>query len=161
MLGPSYSVRSKARSTKKQVGPGPVRCTECQKCSVHRVRKKFNNLATQAKSLHAQYKGDLVATGGGCTPEELPSCAAFIVERILPPVVLEGLDGGFESGVTAPIAEAVVEAVDYSLLDDRDMDMDVWGIVPAEVSVLTPIDTPDPAPTQRPSARKLSPKELF
>uniref|UniRef100_A0A914XIY7 C-type lectin domain-containing protein n=1 Tax=Plectus sambesii TaxID=2011161 RepID=A0A914XIY7_9BILA len=37
MLGPGYSVRSKARSTKKQVGPGSVRCTECQKCSVHRV----------------------------------------------------------------------------------------------------------------------------
>uniref|UniRef100_A0A914W6E1 Regulatory protein zeste n=1 Tax=Plectus sambesii TaxID=2011161 RepID=A0A914W6E1_9BILA len=99
------------------------------------VRKKFNNLATQAKSLHAQYKGDLVATGGGCPPEELPSWAAFIVERILPPVILEGLDGGFES------------------------DMDVWGIVPAEVSVSTPSDTP--APSQRPGARKLSPKEVL
>uniref|UniRef100_A0A914VES8 Uncharacterized protein n=1 Tax=Plectus sambesii TaxID=2011161 RepID=A0A914VES8_9BILA len=71
----------------------------------------------------------------------------------------EGLDGGFKLGVTAPIPEAVVEAVDYLQIDDREMDMDVWGIVPAEVALSTPIDTPDPAPSQRPSARKLSLKE--
>uniref|UniRef100_A0A914VUR7 Regulatory protein zeste n=1 Tax=Plectus sambesii TaxID=2011161 RepID=A0A914VUR7_9BILA len=125
------------------------------------VRKKFNNLAMQAKSLHAQYKGDLMATGGGCLPEELPSWAAFIVKRILPLVVLEGLDGGFESGVAAPIPEAIVEAVDYLHIDDREMDMDIWGIVPAEVALSTPIDTSinTSAPSQRSSARKLSPKE--
>uniref|UniRef100_A0A914UX53 Uncharacterized protein n=1 Tax=Plectus sambesii TaxID=2011161 RepID=A0A914UX53_9BILA len=111
------------------------------------VHKKFNNLATQAKLLYAQYKGDLVATGGGCLPGEVPSGAAFIVKRILSPVVLEGLDGRFESGVTATIPKAIVEAIDYSQIDDREMDMNVWGIVPAEVLVLTPIDTPDPAPT--------------
>ena len=67
-----------------------------------------------------------MATGGGCPLEELPSWAAFIVERIWPPVVLEGLEGEFESGVTAPIAEAVTETVDYSLLDDKDMGMHLF-----------------------------------
>uniref|UniRef100_A0A914UQR7 Uncharacterized protein n=1 Tax=Plectus sambesii TaxID=2011161 RepID=A0A914UQR7_9BILA len=99
------------------------------------VRKKFNNLATQVKSLHAQYKGDLVATDGGCPPNELPSWAAFIIDQIMP----------------QPFWKVSMD----------DSNMDVWGIVPIEMSLSMPIDTPInmSAPSQRSSAHKLSPKE--
>jgi hypothetical protein len=51
------------------------------------------------QTLHSEKKNYSRGTGGGNPPEELPFWAAFIIDHLLPSEILNGVEGGFESGV--------------------------------------------------------------
>uniref|UniRef100_A0A914W2N2 Regulatory protein zeste n=1 Tax=Plectus sambesii TaxID=2011161 RepID=A0A914W2N2_9BILA len=76
------------------------------------IRKKYCNLASEAKKLHTKQKANMLATGGGVVGpdvaarsyEELPFWARFILEEILPGVIVDGVEGGFESETNAAAA---------------------------------------------------------
>uniref|UniRef100_A0A914W3H8 Regulatory protein zeste n=1 Tax=Plectus sambesii TaxID=2011161 RepID=A0A914W3H8_9BILA len=86
------------------------------------IRKKYYNLASEAKKLHTKQKASMLATGGGVVDpdvaarsyEELPFWARFILEEILPAVIVDGVEGGFESETNAA---AALEADDTQEFD--------------------------------------------
>lgn len=73
------------------------------------VQKKYYNLLLEAKKQHTKQKNQMMVTGGGVVDpdvaarsyNDLPFYSRFILEHILPAVIIDGVPGGFESGTQA------------------------------------------------------------
>ena len=89
------------------------------------VRKKYYNLASKAKKLRTKQKAQMLMTGGGVVDpdtsarsyDELPFFARFILENILPAVIVDGVAGGFESETATAAAPVEEEEIDESEFD--------------------------------------------